>query len=183
MHARLRPTLCLAAALLAGTSLLAAAQLSKPLQFKGRFFGIEAQFKLRVDSFSTPEEIARIKEPLIRQDYENFYKTLWTMDKGLLQFIGVSRTNVHFNLAVEEKTEKGRRLLLIADSKSVMNTPVPTEWGLRPFYIVELVLDEKDQGEGRIHAAALLDFPATGGVTMKSYRSDPQMLVNVRLLK
>jgi hypothetical protein len=77
----------------------------------------------------------------------------------------------------------GRRLLLIADSKAVMNTPVPTEWGLRPFYIVELVLDEKDQGEGRIHAAALLDFPASGSVTMQSYRSEPQMLVNVRLLK
>jgi len=27
------------------------------------------------------------------------------MDKGFIQFIGVSQTNVHFNLAVEEKTK------------------------------------------------------------------------------
>jgi hypothetical protein len=163
--------------------LAAAGSAQKPLQFKGRFFAVEAQFKLRIDSFSTPEEIAKIKEPLIRQDYKSFYKALWTMDKGFIQFIGVSRTNVHFNLAVEEKTDTGLRILLIADSRAVMNTPVPTEWGLRPFYIVELILDEKDQGEGRIHAAALLDFPATGSVTMKSYRSEPQMLVNVHLVK
>jgi hypothetical protein len=172
-----------AASALAGLILASAASGQKPLQFKGRIFATEGQFKIRIDAFSTPEEIAKIKEPLMRQDYENFYKTLWTLDKGFIQFIGVSRMNVHFNLAVQEKTEKGVRILLIADSRAVMNTPVPTEWGLRPFYIVDLDLDEKNQGEGRIHAAALLDFPATGSVTMQSYRSEPQMLTNVRLIK
>jgi hypothetical protein len=49
--------------------LVSANSAQKPLQFKGLFFGIAAQFKIRIDSFSTPEEIARIKEPLIRQDY------------------------------------------------------------------------------------------------------------------
>jgi len=148
--------------------LVSAGSAQKPIQFKGRFFALEAQFKIKIDSFSTPEEIAKIKEALFRQDFENFYKTLWTMDKGVMQFIGVSRTNVRFNLAVEEQTKDGTRILLIADSRAVMNTPVPTDWGLRPFYIVELLLDEKNQGEGKIHAAALLDFPATGGVTMQS---------------
>jgi hypothetical protein len=170
-------------AALAVLVLVSAGSAQKPIQFKGRFFALEAQFKIKIDSFSTPEEIAKIKEALFRQDFENFYKTLWTMDKGVMQFIGVSRTNVHFNLAVEEQTKDGTRILLIADSRAVMNTPVPTDWGLRPFYIVELLLDEKNQGEGKIHAAALLDFPATGSVTMQSYRSEPQMLVNVHQIK
>ena len=88
--------------------LVSAGSAQKPIQFKGRFFALEAQFKIKIDSFSTPEEIAKIKEALIRQDFENFYKTLWTMDKGVMQFIGVSRTNVHFNLAVEEQTKDGQ---------------------------------------------------------------------------
>jgi predicted LPLAT superfamily acyltransferase len=63
----------------------------------------------------TPEEIDKVKAPLSRGDNQGFYDVLTAMDKGLIQFIGVSQTNVHFNLAVEEKTEKGKRVLLIAD--------------------------------------------------------------------
>ena len=76
-------------AALAVLVLVSAGSAQKPIQFKGRFFALEAQFKIKIDSFSTPEEIAKIKEALFRQDFENFYKTLWTMDKGVMQFIGV----------------------------------------------------------------------------------------------
>jgi hypothetical protein len=105
------------------------------------------------------------------------------MDKGFIQFIGVNQTNVHFNLAVEEKTKEGTRLLLIADSRAIINVRTPTDWGARPFYIVELILDEKNEGEGKIHSAAWLDFRAAGSVTIQSYRNEPQMLVNVRPIK
>ncbi len=101
-----------------------------------------------------------------------------------MQFIGVSRTDVHFNLAVEEQTKDGTHP---AHRRQPGGHEHARADGLRAcgrFYIVELLLDEKNQGaKEKIHAAALLDFPATGSVTMQSYRSEPQMLVNVRQIK
>ena len=179
---RRRPLVRTAAAALA-LFLAGAAGAQKPIQIKGRFFGIAAQFKVRIDGFTTPEELAGLKEPLTRQDFKGFYEALWKLDKGYIQFIGVSRTNIHFAMIVEEKRPEGTRILCIADSRAVTNARISTDWGARPFYVVELTLDGKNEGEGRIHAAAQIDFPASGGVTLLSYSNEPQMLVNVRLLK
>jgi hypothetical protein len=80
-------------------------------------------------------------------------------------------------------TDKGHRILLIADSRAILNSRTNTEWGLRPFYIVELILNDKFQGEGRIHSRATIKFVEDGTVDLDSYTGEPQMLSQVRAIK
>jgi len=131
-----------------------------------------------IDSYSTPDEILALKRFMTSGDVEGFYKALRAMDKGQMQPRGTSGLNVHFNVAIEQPTEKGIRIVLITESRNVM----PGQ-NIFLFLVAELNLDKNFNGNGRLHYDAKIKFPAEGGVDLDSYVTVPNQITNLHRVK
>jgi len=49
--------------------------------------------------------------------------------------------------------------------------------------VIELNLNKKFEGDGRIHYVARIMFPAQGGIDLDSYVMVPQEIINIRRVK
>jgi hypothetical protein len=131
-----------------------------------------------IDSYSTPDEILALKRFMTSGDVEGFYKALRAMDKGQMQPPGTAGLNVHFNVAIEQPTEKGIRILLITDSRNVK----PGQNSFL-FLVAELNLDKNFNGDGRVHYVAGIKFPPEGGIDLDSYVTVPNQITNLHRVK
>jgi hypothetical protein len=131
-----------------------------------------------IDSYSTPDEILALKRFMASGDVEGFYKALRAMDKGQMQLPGISGLNAHFNVAIEQPTEKGSRILLITESRNVK-----AGQNIFLFLVAELNLDKDLKGDGRVHYVARIKFPSEGGIDLDSYVTVPNEITNLHPVK
>lgn len=139
--------------------------------------GLE-NIRIVIDSYSTPDEILTLKRLMLSGDAEGFYKAFRALDKGQIQFPATSALNAHFNVAIEQPTEKGIRILLITESRNVK----PGQ-NIFLFLVAVLDLDKDYKGDGRIHYVARIKFPAEGGVDLDTYMTVPNEISNLHRVK
>jgi hypothetical protein len=155
---------------------------------RGRLFSNVAgelpyNVKFDIKEFTPPEEALRIVEFMAKGDADGFYKLLRSLDKGNMQFIGGVGLNIKFNIAQEYETEKGYRIILVTEGRSVepgtfkyLNVP----WR---FLLIVLDLDKSYNGAGRIYEDAEIGATPSGNFALSSSFSLSKELVNIRLVK
>jgi len=91
--------------------------------------------------------------------------------------------NIKLNVVQEQSTEKGIKIILLTESRSI--EPGSTRMKNLPwrFLVVILTLDKDFNGEGLIYEDAAVDFLPQGIMNLESSFSAPRSLVNVRLVK
>lgn len=174
-----------AATVLTVTVLILTSGLSSQVKLGGRVFrgsvGTgETPIKINISGFSTPEEILNLKQLMISNEMGKFYKVLRAMDKARVT-MPAGDINARFNIAVEERTDEGIRILLATESRIIKQG---SRFG-GPYYfqVVELNLNQNYEGDGKIHDAASLSFLPQGGIALDTYRTVPDQISNIRKTK
>jgi len=177
-----------AVGLLAAILLSAYPAFGATVTFRGRLFSnlageLPYNVKFEIKEFTPPEEALRLVEFMAKGDAGGFYKLLRSLDKGNLQFIGGVGLNIKFNIAQEFETEKGYKIVLVTEGRSVepgtfkyLNVP----WR---FLVIVLDLDKNYSGAGRVYEDAEIGASASGNFNMSSSFSLSKELVNIRLVK
>ena len=158
------------------------------VSFRARLYSSIAgapTYNVKIDllEFSSAEESLKLVGFMAAGDQPGFYAMLRGLNKGSLQFIGGLGLNIKFNVAQEYETEKGLRIVLVTEGRSVepgtskmLNIP----WR---FLLVILDLDKNYSGTGRIYEDAAIGATAAGSITLASSYSISKELVAVRLVK
>ena len=159
--------------------------------FLGRVFnmggpptaGKTFEFTLRIEAYSTDEEVVNLAAILANHGPDALRKELWNMkEKGWVK-IGNS---LGYPVAVFRSIpqEKGRIVRAFSDRPIEM---VEAMRGLRsrdfPFGLIELYLDENGNGEGKLLPAADARFNENGTIEIVSLGTQPFRILNVRRSK
>jgi hypothetical protein len=174
--------------------LLAVAALNGTLlaqaEYRGRMFigggpnrASVANVKIVVDALTTAEEVGRYQQLLAAGDIEGFYETFHTLKKGSLQFTGGMGLKIDFYAASEVATEKGAKLMMAADSRSLETGVSKRTHGSYLFLVIMLDIDAKGNGDGQLYEDGKLAFAPTGELILQSYVTTPKEIVNVKKTK
>ncbi|MDH4270966.1 MAG: hypothetical protein OEW18_03215 [Candidatus Aminicenantes bacterium] len=181
-------------AIAAGITLTAAVAGEEPAEktiYRGRLFlgsGPTTQgvvnVQITIDHLSTKKELAELLPYMLAGDMHRFFDKAKAFKAGALQYLGASGLRIDFNLAFEKKTERGKRIFLVAENQSADPTSslklLSEEQFIRDlFLVVALDLNEKDQGEGNIYQKARVKFSPEGEFELVGYRTTPLLIVNV----
>jgi hypothetical protein len=186
-----------AAAVLLAVVLMSAPPASGAIvTFRARFFSsiigaAPYNVKIELNEFSPAEESLKLIEFMTKADDAGFYAMLRGLNKGNMQFTGSNNMqytgglglNIKFNVAQEYETEKGIRIVLLTESRSIepgvikqFNVP----WR---FLVIYLDLDKNYNGSGKIYEDAAIGATASGNLFMASSFSNSRELMSVRLVK
>jgi hypothetical protein len=139
--------------------------------------------KILVESYSSPEEISQLKEAFNQNGYEAFMSAFRGMQKGVFIPVGSRGVKIILHVAHNFKTEKGRRILLFTIRQS-WDVHVTQRIDTRfPFMVIELNINNKGKGDGKIYEEAHVILTPQGTMEMDSSNSPPKQLFGVRLVK
>jgi hypothetical protein len=156
--------------------------------FRGRMYSAVAGapaylVKIEISEFTSPDEALKLVGFMSRGDDSGFYSMLRGLNRGNMQFIGSQGLNIKFNVVQEYQTEKGIRIVLMTEGRSVepgtskfLNVP----WR---FLVVFLDLDKNYNGAGRIYEDAAIGATSNGNITMSSSYTISKELISIRLVK
>ena len=138
-----------------------------------------ARFTLHIDEYTTDDEAKELLEVLAADGPYGLEKVMRKLEKGWIR-IG---TSLGYHVAVTRSfdTENGRVIRAVTDRPVQMFEVIR---GLRsqdhPFGVLELQLDASGRGEGRLIAAAEVDFAEDGTLQIESLGTQPFRLMQVR---
>jgi hypothetical protein len=139
--------------------------------------------KIVADALTAAEEVGRFQQLLGAGDIEGFYETFHTLKKGSLQFTGGLGLKIDFFAASEVQTEKGARLIMAADSRSLDSGVSKRTHGSYLFLVVVLDIDAKGNGDGQLYEDGKIAFTSTGELILQSYITTPKEIMNVKKTK
>jgi len=188
-----RPTkiiLIVALATAAAVFVLVAAQETVSTEFRGRIFmgggpnrPGALTTRIIITGYTNMDEVRKFQERLNAGDVDGFYNEFRAVKKGEMRFVGGAGLQINFNAAQEQQTEKGVKIFLMSESRSIETGTSKRVGGSALFFVVELDLDKKFEGEGKVYEDARISFTPEGGIKMDSYLTTPKMIVNVRKSK
>ncbi len=159
-------------------------------EFKGRLFmgggpNRESVVSVRIliNEYTTEDEVLRLQQFLNTGNIEGFYGAFREMKKGELRFIGGKGMKVVFNAITEQKTENGFKILLATEGRSLEMGTAKRVTGGYLFLVVELDLNNKYEGDGKVYEDAVIQFTPTGSFVVESYVTPPKMLAAVQPMK
>ncbi len=139
-----------------------------------------ARFTLQIDEYSDLEEIRTLLGVLAEQGPGGLEKAMRKLDRGWFR-VG-AELGYPVSVARSIETEGGRVVRAVVDRPIQMFEVMR---GLRsadyPFGIIEIKLDANGKGEGRLIAAAKVEFNDEGAVEIESLGTQPFRLMQVRL--
>ncbi len=140
------------------------------------------KFEISIDSYTSVEEVTRLKEIFHNEGYESFMSAFREMNKGTLSPVGGRGVKIAIHAAHSTPTDKGRKILLFTSSQSWdVDTPRIIDWRF-PFMLIELDIGHKGKGKGKIYEQVSIKLDPEGNVAMHSYNSPPLSLWGVRAL-
>jgi len=145
--------------------------------------GIATKFEISIESYTSTEEISQLKEIFYREGYESFMRAFRRMSKGVFCPVGGRGIKIVIHAAQSIPTAKGRKILLFTPRQSWDADALQRTDPRFPFMVIELEVDDKGNGKGRIYEQASIQLTPGGTVGMDSYFSPPLALWGVRALK
>ena len=141
------------------------------------------KLRILVDSYTTDEEVFHLIEVFNKSGYDQFRNALRGMNKGVIHPIGGRGTKLVLLAAQSKQTENGRKIILVAESYS---WDIGTSFSFDkrfPFMVVELDINEKGKGKGKVYLSARIKLTSDGMIEMDSYSSAPKPLWGVSARK
>jgi hypothetical protein len=141
------------------------------------------KLRILVDSYTSDEEVSHLIEVFSKRGYEQFRSTLHGMIKGELHPIGGRGSKLILHAAQNIQTDKGRQIILVAESYS---WDIGTSFSFDqrfPFMVILLDLNNKGKGKGKIYLSARIKLTDKGTIEMESYSSPPKQLWGVSIKK
>jgi len=140
------------------------------------------KFEISITGYTTIEEVSRLKESYSKGGYESFISAFRSMNKGTFSPIGGRGVKIVIHAVHSIPTDKGRKILLFTPSQSWdADAPRIIDWRY-PFMLIELEIDHKGKGKGKIYEQVSITLTEEGTVAMDSYFSPPLALWGVRAL-
>jgi hypothetical protein len=178
-------------ALVAATAvLISGASGSEKEEFQARLLTGGMQYtesvkkiKITIDSYTTNEEVFNLIKIQAEQGYEPFMSAFRALNKGIFFPIGGRGIKIIIHGAHSYPTEKGRKILLFAQRGSwdvELSQRVDHRF---PFMVIELDVDNKGKGTGKIYEQASLRLTPERTFEMDGSNSPPKQLWDVKLLK
>ena len=167
----------ISAALLFLTALSARAQIS----FRGRLLGTPANLRIEIARYTSGEELRTLVEHLSLNDLDGFFRAFRSVKVASIRFTGGEGLNIAFHAAWEKPTEKGVRIILLTDTRSIVPGSRRRPMGGLVFLAVVLDLDENLNGEGFAYEDADVRF-STQDIQVVSSFSVPKKIVPVQIM-
>lgn len=153
------------------------------LEQSGPKAGMATKFEISIESYTSNEEILQLEEVFSREGYEAFMRVFRTMNKGTFKPVGGRGVKIVIHVAHSIPTKKGRKILLFTPRQSWDADAVQRVDARFPFMVIELDINDKGEGKGRIYEQADIELTQEGTMAMKSYFSPPRALWGVKALK
>jgi len=156
------------------------------VEFKGRLItgvGPVSNVRIKIESYSTPDEIRRLRQALASGGVDEFFVAFRQLNKASLRFFGGPGLIIGLHAAYEIPSDNGYKIFLYGKSQSV--EPGSTLMGRQGFFFLVIVLDldKNYKGEGKVYEIAKIRFTNLGTMEMESSISAPKMLVSISLVK
>jgi len=159
-------------------------------EFQARLFpdlaqGSQKATKLiiSIDSYTNSEEVLQLIQTFNNRGYEQFRATLHAMNKGTLRPTGGRGVQIILHAAQSTPTDKGRNIILVAESQSWSLDSRLRYDGRFPLMVIELSLNEKGKGKGNIYLSADIKLTGQGTIEMTGYSSPQRQLFGVAVMK
>lgn len=138
---------------------------------------------ISVDSYTSSEEVFQLMNTFNNSGYEQFRAALRATKKGIVRPTGGRGARIILHAAQSTPKEKGRNILLVAESES-WNLGTTMRLDSRfPYVVIEFSLDEKGKGTGNIYVAAEIKFTGEGTIERGDYSIPPKQLLGVAEMK
>ncbi|MGB8960308.1 MAG: hypothetical protein WCC00_14965 [Candidatus Aminicenantales bacterium] len=138
---------------------------------------------VEIQEYTTAEEVARLQEALDKPGMDAFLTAFKGMKKGVVRILDRRGWNLSIHAAQVIPTEKGSKLqcFLIREAWNQETQMIRSE---DYFMVLELNLDEKGRGDGRLYQDAGIDLrPLAGRLEMSRFGAAPKMIYQVRTEK
>ncbi len=145
--------------------------------------GVATKFEITIDSYTSYEEVSRLKEAFYKEGYDSFISIFRGMNKGIFKPVGGHGVKIIIHVAHSIQTDKGRKILLFTPRQSWDVGAVQRIDPRFPFMVIELEIKDKGDGKGRIYEQASIELTEQGTMGMESYFSPPLVLWGVKALK
>jgi hypothetical protein len=141
------------------------------------------KIKITIDSYTTDEEVLNLIGVMSQQGYEAFMDAFRAAKKGIFFPIGGRGIKIIIHGAHSIPAEKGRQILLFTTRQSwdvEINPRTDSRFG---FMVVELNVNSKGKGTGKIYEQASIQLTPQRTIVMDGYNSPPKQLWDVQLSK
>jgi len=138
---------------------------------------------ISVESYTSADEVFQLIEIFNKEGYKQFKSAFRGINKGIVSPRGSSGLNINLHAAQSVKTDKGRQITLVAESQSLSSDAHLRLNSKFPFMVIELYLNEKGKGKGKIYLQANIQLTIYGTIERESYHLPPKQLFGVSALK
>jgi len=145
--------------------------------------GMAMKFEITIENYTSFEDVSRLAEIFSRGGYESFMSAFRMMNKGTFRPVGGRGIRIPIHAAHSIPKKKGRKILLFTPRQSWDADAFQRVDRRFPFMVIELEINDKGNGKGRIYEQASIQLTPEGTVAMESYLSAPLVLWGVRALK
>jgi hypothetical protein len=139
--------------------------------------------RIEIEQYTTPEELIRMQQAL--NDGTNpFLNVFQNIKKGTVRFMDSRGWNLPIHAAQVLPAGKGRKITCVLLRQTWDPGAQFVRAGANYFMVLELNLNEKGMGDGRLYEDASIKFQLPDGrIEMTKYESAPKIIVQVNELK
>lgn len=139
--------------------------------------------RISFENDTTPEEVYNFIRVNNQGGYGAFLDAFRRAKKGLFCIFGGLGLNVSIHAVQSTSTDKGRKILLFTERQTWDTQILQSSKGQYLFMVIELNLDNKGKGDGKLYESAQIQFTDKGAIEMVSYFSAPKELFGLRTVK
>jgi len=172
-----------------GACLVSSIPLSAQEEFRTRLLNTAGLFsdrmitiKIKIEDYTTIEEIRELQKIHAERGSLAFMNTLKKADKGVINFLSTRGLNLRIIAAAVQPTDSGRKILLVMERRS-WDTETTIRIDRHYLYMVmELDVDTEGRGTGKLYKGANIQM---GGKQLIELTDSypPMLLHNVRQMK
>jgi len=146
------------------------------------------KIQISIDGYTTGQEAFQLQQLLEQGGYDPFITAFRESNKGSVVFTGTRGLKIVIHVAQVIPKENGRKILLFTERQAWDVDVFQRMDGRYPYMVIELDVNNKGKGEGKIYENAQIRLTAdretrTGTMEMESYNSAPKSLFGVQLIK
>ncbi len=140
--------------------------------------------RIEIKSYTTIQEVQLLQESLNQGGSDGLLAAFQKMEKGVIRVIDRRGWNLPIHAAVVVHTDKGTKVRCFMLRQAWDPGAVLVRTGSNFFMALELTLNEKNKGEGRLYEDAGMDLnPMAGTLEIGQCGSAPKIIVAVNLVE